>query len=118
MRCSTIFAALILFCSPLFAQGQWRPFVSAIDSSAPNGAMFLNAQYGFVSTAKGVYRTTDGGATWKKSNLTGSISRAQFYFYTPQDIFFNGETESVDSGMTWRKLAEPADGQLYIKNGI
>ncbi len=116
---STIIATfLLLFVCPVFGQGQWSPFVTAIDSNPPTGAAFLNSQYGFVSTKLGTYRTTDGGKNWTHTNLLGSIGKNQFYFYTPSNIFFHGELESTDSGMTWRPLLQPAEEQLYIKNGV
>jgi len=117
--CRSFIIATILGCvSPLFGQGSWTPFITNVNGNNPNSAVFLNEQYGFVSTSGGTFRTTDSGKTWVHINLAGSIGKNQFYFYTPSNIFFNGELESTDSGMTWRTLVQSSDGQLYIKNGI
>jgi hypothetical protein len=119
MRLSVIVVAFtIIFANPIFGQGKWIPIVKDIGGYPPTGAAFLNENYGFVSTIKGTFRTTDGGRSWIKTNLAPGINRSQFYFYTPSNIFFAGAYESTDSGMTWRGLRQPSDEQLYIKNGI
>ncbi len=116
--CAVIGIFLLFGTGTLLAQGTWTPFVKNINGSGPNGAAFLNDSYGFVSTANGTFRTTDGGKTWVHTNMPGSLARTQCYFYTPSNIFYNGELESVDSGMTWTTLLQPADGALYIERGI
>ena len=119
MRRSYIVAIILLFPTfSLFAQG-WTPFVKNINGNPPIGAAFLNESYGFVSIPGVNYRTTDGGKTWARINIAGNISKSQFYFYTPGNIFFGGKWESIDSGMTWKLLPKPAaSGNIYIKNNI
>ncbi|MEI8133445.1 MAG: choice-of-anchor D domain-containing protein [bacterium] len=113
-----IFATVLFLSTPLFGQGSWSPFVNSINGKPLNGAAFLNERYGFASTSDGTFRTTDSGKTWIHTGLGSGIGKYQFYFYTPSNIFFNGELESVDSGMTWKALPNPTEEQLYIKNGI
>lgn len=102
----------------LRAQGRWAPFVTSIDSSPPLRGQFLNEQYGFVTTKKGVYRTIDGGLTWTIIPNFPNYFR-YFYFLNPKNIFLDGAYESNDSGLTWKNLTQSAPSRnIYIKDGV
>ena len=86
------------------------------------------------SEERGIYRTTDGGATWSRTLFTNetsgasdvaidpsdpSIVYAGMYDYLRQPWFFRGGGpgsglyRSRDGGATWTKLTDPA-----LKNGL
>ena len=101
----------------LYAQGKWVPFVTTIEGYPPQFASMLNEQYGFVQTQKGTYRTTDAGLTWVLMGGAPGLWNG-IYYYTPANLFVSGSMESTDSGRTWKSLNQPANGPLYILNGI
>jgi photosystem II stability/assembly factor-like uncharacterized protein len=86
------------------------------------------------SQERGIYRTTDGGATWTRTLFTNETSGASdvaidpadpnivyagMYDYLRQPWFFrsggpgSGLYRSADGGLTWTKLTDPA-----LKNGL
>lgn len=103
--------------NPLQAQGKWVPFVTkyTFNGSAPLSASFLNEQFGFVETIDQLYRTTDGGKTWRiviikdqQGNVYRDLSQTQLYYYTSIHLFYGGAFESTDGGVTWWPLPVPA----------
>ena len=104
---------------------------------------FVNEQYGFVllesSDSTPLYRTIDGGKSWKKMNLSVLDLGDQNFYFTPvfTNLLFDtpghlyaysgnpGLFESNDSGMTWREISSwnvelnfyYVNGVLYTNNG-
>jgi photosystem II stability/assembly factor-like uncharacterized protein len=107
----------------------------AIDPSNPRVVLAAAMGRAFgPNDERGIYRSTDGGATWQRTLFvnptTGAsdlaidpkdptIVYAGMYDYMRQPWFFrsggpgSGFYRSADGGVTWKKLTDPA-----LKNGL
>lgn len=65
--------------------------------------------------ATGVYKSIDGGATWRSSGLEGYIIQAIAIDPTRSSIVYAGSNKSTDGGVTWSPLdSGPATSELVI----
>src|SRR5215207_7046719 len=85
-----------------------------------------------VSTGRGVYRSTDAGATWRWMGLQGAgqIGAVRIHPADPRTVFVaavgnafrpnreRGVYRSADGGTTWRKLAGGLPQGLFGKSNL
>ncbi len=79
-------------------------------TGVPKHVQFLDSQHGWWCSSDGTYRTSDGGATWQKSNTGLSsfhfvTSETGFGFANPVSSYVPGADvfRTDDGGATWSK---------------
>lgn len=109
-----VFICLLIFGLGESIYAQWQPL------NGPYGADVLclsyNGKHLFCGTAKGVYRSSDRGNSWVKSEKGISkgpvrkmlCSGARVFAATDQGAF-----RSVDSGVTWQSINDNIVGEKF-----
>lgn len=67
----------------------------------------------YAGTSRGVFKSTDGGATWSATTLPASVSSLAIDPLTPTTIYTNAY-KSADGGATWNKLAQPGPAATVL----
>jgi len=93
--------------------GEWQHALSDIEAYT----VFVHPRdpnLVFAGTADGVYRSTDGGVTFKRANFPGSGVQIWSFLRDPADprhMLAGGSPVSIyrsnDAGETWTRLADP-----------
>ena len=68
------FVSVVVLCSSvgsLFAQSGWFPLSNSPRTNRGSQIHFINADIGFVSSAEGDMKTTDGGISWFQIPVKG-----------------------------------------------
>jgi hypothetical protein len=103
---------IVMFsCHRLVGQAipHWTKITTPL-GNIPVSPFFLNENIGFVvnaSTAPPIYRTTDGGSTWKKIfNLPLGLVNQEYYASVRHGFIAatNGLFETQDTGSTWTAI--------------
>ncbi len=79
-----------------------HPFTKDTDTF-PDSIYFADNQHGWIGGAMGVFRTTDGGGTWKKSGLDRYLRNTKLSFYGLQVGYLAGKNniEGAVAGELW-----------------
>jgi photosystem II stability/assembly factor-like uncharacterized protein len=97
----------------------WEPVNNSIDANTYH-IQFINRTRGWVSTDRGLYRSTDGGVSWSLCNdYTGNSRVMQFEFRDSLNGW--GEASDVllkttDGGVTWTE--KPFDPPLEFNGSV
>jgi photosystem II stability/assembly factor-like uncharacterized protein len=96
-------------------------YAMAVSPADPN-VVLAGAWYGTQNRA-GIYRSADGGATWKQVFSGGRGSSIVWDPGSPQTVYAaigeyywpanNGIYKSVDGGLTWRSSSNGIDSSLF-----
>ena len=109
-----VYVLILFFSISLSAQLQWRPLTSIVedvDTSRFDDVFFLNENLGWAANGAhaGIYKTTDGGATWT-TQVTEQSLGANYYFrnveFLNENIGFVGTLngvflKTIDGGDNW-----------------
>src|SRR5262249_10783736 len=106
-----LIAAWLAVCANEMHAGVWV-------SNGPNGGSVFgfvidptNAGVMYASSNMGLFKTTDGGASW--SNLGNHAGLIAIDPTNPTTIYANGIDKSTDGGASWTKTPLSVGGPIY-----
>ena len=94
-------------------------FPKIADAVIGKGIEFYDANLGFYGAQSGqIAKTTDGGATWYATNVTGELKTIRAFSFFDQNTMWacasSGKIyKSTDGGENWGEVAEAGGSSLY-----
>jgi photosystem II stability/assembly factor-like uncharacterized protein len=97
----------------------WKSFASSDFSQPIYGALFMNANTGYVCGANAtLFNTTDGGTTWKSSKLDTNVDLLGIQFLDANNAIISATSEvtftSTNGGSTWKHHYTPDNNSFFL----
>lgn len=100
--------------------GTWVPSSEGIHASIFTFTIYGEGHNVYLGSNGGGYRSTDGGRTWDKINV--SLSTNVYAFYrSGNNVFMGGDSgvfRSTDNGQSWQKVSSGLPSSVVIRSFV